>query len=494
MTRIARKTCLALLTTCVAIAPAWAGTAVVTASTLLRTPFNSLVTATVDTPVRSVRATVLAKPGSFVRPISVTYSRQALENRGYISGTELKIPVSFLYAYRNNTVVFDFTYSDRTTSSTTVVIPTEPYVDPCGRLTTPIVTNNRASTSDLGFDYIMLKNYCSADAPAIIDTDGEPRWVAKTPFGGQSAAILQGGVYVSNGGSGVRRVELDGSIRDLVDLAPFGVTYTSHHNYEPGRDGIILDVNTTTQLESVEIEIDARTGAVLNRWDMDQIVSAAMRAGGDDPSGFVFPTPIDWLHTNAVAYNPADNSLIISSRENFVIAVDYDTPPDGQKKIRWILGDVTKHWGDYPSLRALALTLSPGTLPPIGQHAVQIDRKGNLQLFDNGQNSFNQVPPGLQRNYSASRSYRIDTVARTATTVNEYINPAKFSYICGSAYQASGGGYVVNYAQERGGNTELQGLGPNNKPVFTIKYPAAGYCGPAWNALPLPTRAFYVQR
>ena len=51
-----------------------------------------------------------------------------------------------------------------------------------------------------------------------------------------------------------------------------------------------------------------------------------MLAGGDDPSGFVYPVGTDWFHNNATTYNKADNTLIVSSRENFVIAVDYDTP------------------------------------------------------------------------------------------------------------------------------------------------------------------------
>jgi hypothetical protein len=35
-----------------------------------------------------------------------------------------------------------------------------------------------------------------------------------------------------------------------------------------------------------------------------------------------------------------------SSRENFVIAIDYDSG-----NIKWILGDPTKHWYEFQSLR-----------------------------------------------------------------------------------------------------------------------------------------------
>ena len=126
---------------------------------------------------------------------------------------------------------------------------------------------------------------------------------------------------------------------------------------------------------------------------MADIISAAMIAGGDDPSQFVFPTPTDWFHNNGATYNRADDSLIVSSRENFVICLDYKT-----SAIKWILGDPTKKWYQFPSLRKFALTVAPGSLPPIGQHAPSITFDQNLLLFDNGQNShFSESSRGSTR-------------------------------------------------------------------------------------------------
>ena len=99
--------------------------------------------------------------------------------------------------------------------------------------------------------------------------------------------------------------------------------------------------------ESVNIEVDA-SGRVLKTWNLADIISAAMRAGGDDPSQFVYQTPNDWFHNNSVAYNRADDSLIISSRENFLICIDYET-----SAIKWILGDPTKKWHQFPVSEAI---------------------------------------------------------------------------------------------------------------------------------------------
>jgi hypothetical protein len=101
------------------------------------------------------------------------------------------------------------------------------------------------------------------------------------------------------------------------------------------------------------------------------IISAAMIAGGDDPSLFVYPAPTDWFHNNATAYRSSDNSLIVSSRENFVIAIDYDSG-----NIKWILCDPTKHWYEFQSLRQFSLTLAAGTLPINTMSWISVERLG----------------------------------------------------------------------------------------------------------------------
>ena len=134
-------------------------------------------------------------------------------------------------------------------------------------------------------------------------------------------------------------------------LSPLVGDYSSlgivnfHHNIDRGKVGIILDADTTTYYNSMVIEVDA-SGRVLKQWNLANIISAAMIAGGDDPSQFVYPTPTDWFHLNGVTYNRADDTLIVSSRENFLICIDYET-----NGIRWILGDPTKKWYQFPSLR-----------------------------------------------------------------------------------------------------------------------------------------------
>ena len=455
------------------------------------TPFIAYLQTTVSgAALTGVGFSVAPAAGSFTRPITAAASADYLRENGAIDGSTVFVPVFGLYAGRTNTVTVNFAFVDGSTASEVVPIAAPPYQDPCSNVNDGVVTNRRTATSDLNFDYFLVKDYCSANAPAIFDTDGVLRWVGMSGNGSLPGLFYDNGIYTSDTHTGVNRLDLFGIVTKIGDYASIGVTSTDPHNFDRGRDGIVLDVNTTGELEAAAIEINPATGAVLQNWDMGAIIASAMVAGGDDPSTFVFPDGrTDWFHMNATTYDPADNTLIVSSRENFVIAVDYDVPADGVRKIHWILGDTTKHWYQFASLRRFALATAPGTLAPIGQHAVSIDGAGNLLLFDDGYGSLFQQPAGITRGYSVVNSYAIDPVARTATAVYAYDpEPTIFSTLCGSAYDAGAGDHLVDFATAEGDTVaDIQGLGADNTVVFDLKLPQLNTCGVGWNTSPLPS-------
>jgi hypothetical protein len=219
---------------------------------------------------------------------------------------------------------------------------------------------------------------------------------------------------------------------------------------------------------------------------MATIIGAAMVAGGDDPSKFIFPRPVDWFHNNGAAYNRADNSLVVSSRENFVIALDYNSGA-----IKWILGDPTKKWYQFPSLRRFALTLAPGSLPPIGQHSPSITYDQGVMVFDNGQNSQFQNPPGVQREYASPRKYSLDLVNKLATEVwNFPMNQSIYCPFCGSVYEDAPNNYLIDYAIVNGGLpgrptfAQLLGVNAAGETIFSYRYPAIN-CGTIYRAVPV---------
>jgi len=466
--------------------------AMITGQSAGPTPFIAQINATLSpaNSLKSVQFSVTPKAGSVTRPVSATYSSNYLQSRGYLNtGTgNVFVPVFGLYANFSNTVVLNFLFTDGSSQQNTVAVSTADWTDSCGVYKNPTVLQARTGSTTLSYDYIMIKNDCGSQSPVIIDTDGAVRWVGPTGFVSLSSIFFADGIYISSptpsssAPTGISRIEFDGILTFVHDYSNIGVTSTGHHNIDPGRQGMLLEVNTTTQTESVIVEVDT-SGNVLKTWNFANIISQAMTAGGDDPTQFVGTGSQDWFHNNAATYRKSDNTLIVSSRENFVIAVDYDT-----QAIKWILGDPTKKWYQFASLRAYALTLDANSLPPIGQHAVSITADDNLLLFDDGFQSFFQNPPGASRSYSAPRKYRIDTQAKTATEVWNYPNgQSLFSNICSSVYEDEPLNYLIDYAHlivSGTGAAELIALDNASNKIFDYRYATSG-CSTMWNAIPI---------
>jgi arylsulfate sulfotransferase len=453
------------------------------------TPFISKVslTASDTTVLKSIQFAITPKSGSVTRPLSATYANYYLVDRGFENPQtgEILLPVYGLYAGYNNTVTLTYWFMDGSSRQVRTTITTDTFNDPCG-YNHPTFLQRRTSNTDLSYDYILIKGWCGGFSPAVIDTDGALRWVSRTApngYTGFTATFFDNAIYFGWGPQ-LLRIDLDGTLTLLGDYGHLGIS-DFHHNIDRGKVGIILDADTAPSYqESVNIEVDA-SGRVLKIWNLANIISAAMRAGGDDPSQFVHPSPADWFHNNAVAYNRADDSVIISSRENFLICIDYET-----SAIKWILGDTSKKWYQFPSLRRYALTLAPGSLPPIGQHAVSITFDQNILVLDNGENSWLQQPPGVQRNYASPRKYQLNLNTRVATEVwNHEIGQAINSPICSSVYEDAPLNYLIDYSIVGGIGAQNQyaqllGLSATGETIFYFQYPTDA-CNTAFNAIPV---------
>jgi arylsulfate sulfotransferase len=344
----------------------------------------------------------------------------------------------------------------------------------------------RTTSTSLSYDYIFDSSSCGGFSPIILDSDGALRWVSTLSENSAlfaASTFFDNAVYVTQN-SQLFRVELDGLVLLLADYSNLGVV-NLHHNIDRGKTGLLIEPDTTSYYESTILEVNSSDGTVLKTFNMADIISAAMIAGGDDPSLFVFPTPNDWFHNNGAAYNRADDSLIVSSRENFVICLDYET-----SAIKWIMGDTTKKWYQFPSLSKFALTLAPGSLPPIGQHAPSITYDQNVLVFDNGEMSLFHTPPGENRRYATPRKYSVNLTASVATEIWNYPQGESIlSPFCGSVYEDAPLNYVIDYAFVNGTlpppqYAQLLGLDATGQEIFYYQYPTTG-CNTAYNSIPI---------
>ncbi len=207
-----------------------------------------------------------------------------------------------------------------------------------------------------------------------------------------------------------------------------------------------------TETETVEVVSDvivefARDGSVVNRWSLFDILDP-YRLGYGSLNGYWgmkgIPGSRDWSHTNAVVYDPSDDTIVISVRhQDAVIKFSRATG-----ELVWILGN-HENWKE-PWAKHL--------LEPVGdlqwqyhQHNSKITDRGTILLFDNG--NF-RASPGQEKvpaaeNYSRVVEYKVNANAQSVEQVWSYGGPGDEAYysafICGAQVLPETGNILANF-------------------------------------------------
>ena len=483
----------ALLTLVVGVLPSTsdAAPAPMTAASVTKvvagaTPFIAWVTLT-DLPGTSlsyVSFTIANKPSATGKAISATYKRTYLSHQGFfntVNDLSATVPVYGLYQNYTNTITLKIVHGSlRATITTTFKTAQWTTTGEYGKFTK--VTPRNPSIS-LGYSFMLLKDWNYSHSPVIMDTDGNVRWIGNcNTVPGSQASVLDGNnIFIGAPGTGTLFKEsFDGKCTRVANYssAPYNVNNIAHHNIDLTSKGLLLDVESPGNTESQILAVKT-TGKVIKQFKMVTIFRQYLLAHGETPNGWIRPTT-DWFHNNSATYWPANNELVVSSRENFVVGINWTT-----NKIDWILGTETKQWYvDFPALRSLAITLTPGSLYPIGQHGISINTQGDLMLFDDGYQSLLDSPVGPSRSYSTVSSYSLTLTSHTGTMVWNYTHTQNiFSPICSSIYEMKST-YLIDYAAVSwGANVTLIGLGAGTQVAFD--YQLGGQWTKGWNAAPV---------
>ena len=389
----------------------------------------------------------------------------------------MNIPVFGLYNGFTS-VTLNYVFRDGSSTQRVFSVLAPVFRDPC-HYNQRIEVLPRTASTQLSYDFMLLKNSCGHFSPAVMDTDGALRSVGSAGASELPSAFIDNAIYIAYGPQ-LLRIELDGAVSLVADYSSMGVL-EFHHNMDPGKFGLLVEVDTGTNYESIIMEVGlegvySRNGTWRRSLPVRCELAATIQVGSSRRGD-------DWFHSNAATYRASDNSVIISSRENFVVALDWNTGA-----IKWILGDPTKAWYQYPSLRAYALNVRSGGLAPIGQHAVSITYNDKLLLFDDGLRNFNQNPPGNNRHYAVPRKYSLALTNHAATEIYRYARSI-VSEICSSVYEDAPDNYLVDYAVAGGfqsGNAfaEIVGLQPTGARVFDYKF-ATNFCDEIFSAIPV---------
>ena len=343
--------------------------------------------------------------------------------------TEHRIPILGLYPDTDNSVEILITEPGERYAEETLSITTEPLPDFFPDITVETAEQGRMEPGWTLSDFSVGDNGTFRTHPFFFDNNGEVRWYIDTSFtGGMIYLIkrLENGNLIFSYGTTVYEHDMLGNEINRWEIPG----YTFHHEIEEKPDGnLILAVNKAgaDTIEDYAIEIDRTSGEVVKEWDFRQMLDRN-RTNYD-------PDERDWLHVNAIFYVEADNSIIISGRNQGLAKITYDDEvvwilaphkgwgnagPDGEGEdtSQYLLTALDEDGNPYPD------AVQQGDEEPEnfgwvwGQHAPMLLPSGNLFVFDNGlKRTFDAE---ARPHYSRGVEYKIDEEALTVEQVWQY--------------------------------------------------------------------------
>lgn len=351
--------------------------------------------------------------------------------------TDHQIPVLGLYPVRANKVVLTITARNGAYAVDTLTVTPEDLPEGL-----PEIEILAAQPALMEPGWHLAELHLARDGkflscPIIFDHEGTIRWAlvleAYSSICWPIQRLENGNLFFGTGSS-LYEYDLLGRLLNHWDFPGYGFHHdvielpTGNFAAAVNKNGSTVTIGSETMpsFEDHLIEIDRISGAVVQEWDLRPLLDVS-RTDLVDGGG-------DWFHMNAVIYSEADDSFILSGRNQGVVKISRTN------QLKWILAP-HRGWGpsgadgegfETSSYLLTAVDASGTPLPPTvqqgegqspdfdwpwGQHAPLLLSNGHLFLFDNGFNrNFNPNAAGFSRGVE----YRIDEETMTVQQLWEY--------------------------------------------------------------------------
>jgi len=356
------------------------------------------------------------------------------------NGTSHSIPVLGLYPnYKNTVNVYVVDSAGKDSVESVVNITTSPLPTNTPAFIHADIANQAEMVSGLNLvsSFSGLPN--PPQMPYIVDSYGDIRWILDCTNDAKLSGLFydcgisrlqNGNFYFADGtSSSIYEVDVLGRIVNTWGLHGYGF----HHNVTEKPDGNFLittsksdskHLNGSSTIEDYVLEINRNTGDITNTWDLKESLDEYRTALTVDAQ--------DWIHVNAVIYDPSDNTIIISGRTQGVVKLTYDNhvkwimaPHRGWTKNRrgedlnqFLLTPLDANGNKIADAAVLEGTVnSPDFEWNWYQHSPILIPNGDLMIFDNG-STRNFVP--LVNPYSRAVEFKIDPVNMTVQQKWEY--------------------------------------------------------------------------
>ena len=353
------------------------------------------------------------------------------------SSTSLSVPVIGLYPNRLNDVEVTLNY-DGGQVKEIVQIQTGYVPDYF-----PTIIINKLDRDNMEPGWHALDSHFAnfgkfRSAPIIFDDKGVIRWYLDLSFHGSMVGPFQkvkDGTILVPGRHTIYEFDMLGKQLKKNEITE---NYGIHHEVLelPNEDLLIAvgkrdaymikDGKRILSDSDFMIHYDRKQNKVIKEWDL----AKHLDVNRDDLSFF---RDGDWLHMNALDFDPKDSTIIVSGRNQGLIKVSWDD------RLKWIMSP-KQNWGKsgreskgYETKSYLLTALNKDGKPynsdvqagkasandfdfPWGPHAPQLLPNGNIIVFDNGPfRNYNN-----EDNYSRAVEYKINEDNKTFEQVWEY--------------------------------------------------------------------------
>jgi arylsulfate sulfotransferase len=330
------------------------------------------------------------------------------------------VPVYGLFAGRSNMVELTSRAEDGTLATKTLSIATEPLPQPLQDIV--ILTELRfPELYQPGLNF----TYGLGGIKLAFDIHGDYRWFLKDSYRLPTLYGFNGRTLIADGS------EFEGDVL-FYEINPLGRIYRILYSpYGIHHDMVVFQHRTLLMtgshgetIEDFVYGLDSETGSIRSTLDLKTVLQRT-RAGLDPAE------TLDWLHMNAIIPVAGGDDILVSGRNQSVIA--RLSWPEG--RIRWLFSS-PKNWSTL-FYRYLLTPVGADFEWSYNQHAPKIlpDQDGNpdtldILVFDNGNQRFLD-DPDLQHRiqnheivapelYSRLVQYRIDEKKSTVQQIWQY--------------------------------------------------------------------------